>query len=176
MSKKKKWGAGETSEAIEWLTILILLSLFLSVGLSNKIRTFHVPTTLPLGDLLGDRLTTISAFATFTFDKWRVRIEGGDASQMVFDSTKEEETEPEVVGLPINNFCDPPGEAPLIEYIDLLQEIENVENGASPKITAHCKDDAGREIIQVRDHDGNLPVYQINRSPAKGSIEFLKLG
>jgi hypothetical protein len=174
VSGNKKWGAEEASETIEWLTILILISLFLSVGLSNKIRTFHVPTTLPLLSHLGDRLTTASAFASFTFDKWRVRIEGGDDSQMVFDPS-EEEAKTEVTGLPINNFCDPPGEAPLIEYIDLLKEIENVENGASARITAHCKDNAGREIIQVRDHDGNLPVYQINRSPAKGKIEFLKL-
>jgi hypothetical protein len=174
VSSNKKWREEETSEAIEWLTILVLISLLLSIGLSNKIRTFHVPTALPLLDLLSDRLTTASAFASFTFDKWRVRIEGGDASQMVFNPS-EEEAKPEVAGLPINNFCDPPGEAPLIEYIDLLKEIEDVENGASPKITAHCKDDTGREIIQVRDHDGDLPVYHINRSPTKGKIEFLKL-
>lgn len=104
-----------------------------------------------------------------------MRIEGGDASGMVFDQAKAEEAKEEVLGLPINKYCAPPGESPLIEYLDLLKEIEEVENGASPRIAAHCKDANDREIIQVRDHDGNLPVYTINRSPAKGKIEFTKL-
>ena len=108
-------------------------------------------------------------------EKWTFRLKGGDASQMKFDPKGNEATATEeVTGLPINQFCDPPGEAPLIEYKAIIQEVGEVEAGAKPTITAHCRDDAGKEFIQVIDSNGQFPVFQIDRSPSKGKIAFIK--
>lgn len=161
---------------MEWFTIAALLSLLLSIGLAGKIRTFHVPELGNALQQVDKRASLISDWAVFGLEKWIVRLQGGDPTKVAspFEKEAEDAAEEETVkGLPINEFCEPLGSSEVIEFVDLIYAVQGVKN-AKP-IAAHCLDSQGREIIQVRDNEGNLPVYTIQRDDKGGVKEFIKL-
>lgn len=158
----------------EWFLILVLICLICSAGLAGKIRTLHIPEMSAATKFGGERALLLSDYLSFTLLKWSHRIQGRDTTDLKFEPSREQ-AEEKVTGLPINKFCEPNGESPIIELTELILETEQVNSGAKPTIYPHCKDGSGGEYIQVHNaYSGELPVYRINRTPKEGKIEFIE--
>lgn len=173
---KKDWRE-EVTPLREWFTIAALLSLLLSIGLADKIRTFHVPEMGDVIEKADEQASYVSDWLVFGLEKWIVRLKGGTPTAD-FAAWREagEEAEEEAAiatGLPINDYCDPLGSSEVVEFIELVHAVQGMKNANS--ISAHCTDSRGREIIQVRDNEGSLPVYTIARDETGAIKEFIKL-